>query len=188
MLDIFSLAVVTIRAVALFVLAFALSGIPDLIMFIRSFSNPATQIDSTAVVVLIGSAMYILISVLFLIFAPKLARLITSGLENTAVQIDRNSYLWLQSIAFSTLGAYFLIIALPTLLKMIIINAFFIPHSVTESSPFTGSYSGVPVGSIVEESARVVLGLVLLLGPRGIASAIGSNWGKIETDDDQETS
>ena len=79
-----------------------------------------------------------LLATLFLIFAKKLARFLTRGLENPSVQVDEKSLSALERVAFSVLGAYLIVYAAPTLVRMAAIGYLNATRNSGEASFSTG--------------------------------------------------
>ncbi|MBI3653491.1 MAG: hypothetical protein HY231_20875 [Acidobacteria bacterium] len=168
MLDLFSVAVVFIRAGALLIIANTMSAIPPMWGGIReaTYSPPFT-----ISIILVGALSQLLLALLLLIFAKKLARFITKGLVDTSIQITETNTSHLQAVAFSTLGAYVLLYSIPRLIELILIIVLPDNKQSDYRQPMT-----VPVEFIVEQVVRVAFGLWLLLGSKGIAILIKNFW------------
>lgn len=180
MLDIFSVAVVVIRGLALLIIASAVPAIPGLLASIKQGSDQEAYYsfaaDPYAGPLVIGWLSLVQLAALFLIFAKKLARFLTRGLENTNVQIDETSLGALQRVAFSVLGASLIIYAGPTLLKMAAIGYLNATRNTGEAS-----YSRVSPPDIIEVAVRLSLGLWLLLGSRQITTSMSKVWVKLRS-------
>lgn len=180
MLDIFSVAVVLIRAVALLILASALPSIPGILTAIKQADREPLY-SSYAPDPYVGSMVVwwlslVLLAAVFMIFAKKLARFLTRGLENTNVEIDEASLNVLQRVTFAVLGTYFVIYAVPTLVRMAAIG--FLNASRDSGEAL---YSGASSPNIIEAAVRLALGLWLLLGSKQITASMSKMWMKLRS-------
>ena len=183
MLDIFSLAVVIIRAVALLIISGAMSAIPAVWTAIKQTTTPTEGSDFTIPIVA-GALSHLLLALLLLIYAKKIARFMTKGLENTNIEVNETNYGSVQAVAFSILGAYVLLYSIPTFIKIIAIE--FVPNQ-SEGALFpTTNRTRVPVEVVVEQVVQVALGLWLVLGSKGIATSIRTFWKKKISADNTE--
>lgn len=180
MLDIFSVAVVVIRALALLIIASAALAIPGILAAFKQGSDHEALFsfapDPYVVPLVIWWLSLVLLAALFLIFAKKLAQFLTRGLENTNVQIDENNLSVLQRVAFSVLGAYLIVYAAPTLVKMAAIGFLNATRNSGEAL-----YSGASSPNTIEAAVRLALGLCLLLGSRRITASISKVWMKLRS-------
>jgi len=117
MLDISSVAVVIIRGIALWVIANAVSAIPAVLAMLKLVDTSTQTPDSFNLLIVIGALNQLSLAALLLIYAKKLARYMSRGQENVNLQIGEADYNSLQAVAFSVLGAYILIYAIPNLLR-----------------------------------------------------------------------
>jgi hypothetical protein len=168
MLDIFSVAVVVIRATALWIIAAgSIPAIPGLLTAIKQGSDQGTffslPLDPQAGPFLIWWLSLNLLAALLLIFAKRLARFMTGGLENTSVQLDENNIDTLQRTAFSVLGAYLVVYAAPALVRIAAIGFLNTTRDASEAL-----YQRAYLVDIIEGVIRLALGLWLLLGSRRI--------------------
>lgn len=185
MLDIFSVTVVVIRGIALWIIASAISAIPAALAMLKLADTTTQTPDSFNLLIVIGALSHLLLAALLLIYAKKLARFATRGQENVILQTSEVDYSSLQAVAFSVLGAYILIYDIPTLLKIVAIT--FLPASGgTDGEFLLPPRSSVPLGTIVEEAARVAFGLWLVLGSKGMAETIRRIWARGESAGDSE--
>jgi hypothetical protein len=179
-LDIFSVAVVVIRGLALLIISSAIPAIPSILAAIKrgSYEESYNSVvaDPHVSPLVIGWLGLILLATLWLIFAKKLAKFLTRGLENTNVQTDENNLSALQKVAFSVLGAYVIVYALPSLVKIAAIGFLNATRKLGEAS-----YATTSSAEIVEVVARLSLGLWLLLGSRQITNSVGKVWTKLRS-------
>jgi hypothetical protein len=180
MLDIVSVAVVVVRALALLIIASALPAIPGILTAIKQGSDPEAFIslpsDPYAAPLVIWWLSLNLLAALFLIFAKRLARLLTRGLENTNVQLDESNLSTLQRVAFSILGAYLIVYAAPALVKMGAIGFL----NATRNSG-DALYARASPPDIIEVAIRLALGLWLLFGSRQITASMSKMWMKLRS-------
>jgi hypothetical protein len=180
MLDIFSVAVVLIRAIALLIIASAVPAIPGLLAAIKHGYDQEAYYSFaadpyTGPLVIWWLSLMLLVA-LFLIFSKKLARFLTRGLDNTNIQIDEASLSALQRVTFSVLGAYLVVYAAPTLVKMAAIGFLNATRNTGEAL-----YPRVSPPDIIEVAVRLALGLWLLLGSRQITTSMSKMWMKLRS-------
>jgi hypothetical protein len=119
MLDLFSVSVVLIRGLAVLFIVQAIAMIPSALLLITQQPYPDGSSSSRDFTVAFALVAYVVLAAALLIFSRKLGGLLTRGLEPTSVQIEEDNLRVLQRVAFSVVGAYVLVYAVPTLIKMI---------------------------------------------------------------------
>lgn len=176
MLDIFSVAVVLIRALALLIIANVVAAIPGIVVAIQQgsdreayYSFVADSYAGPMVIVWLGQ---MLLATLLLISAKRLARYLTRGLENTNVQIDDSNLSVLQRVTFRVLGAYFVVYAVPALVKIAAIGLLNATRNSSEEL-----YPTPTPPNVIEVAVHLALGLWLLLG----STSISKMWMKLRS-------
>jgi hypothetical protein len=177
-INIFSVAVVLIRAVGIFLIATVLTNIPLLWSEIEHEVTTRQAFTDILTRPLIAGmlAVVILAAVLFL-SARTLARFLTRGLESPDIQIDEGALSTLQAIAFSVVGIWVLAYSLPMLL-MIVVSLALPKGDQSDGTGFVPTSFTYAIEVIAAHAARVAFGLWLVLGSRGIVRSLQAFWRK----------
>jgi hypothetical protein len=171
MLDIFSVAVVVIRGLAIVTFLNTISLIPNLWIELKQAADGALAYDSftdssfTAALVIVWLSRLALALLLF-IFAKRLARFLTRGLGDTNVQIDDVNLRTVQRIAFSIIGAAVVVYAVPTLVKFLTVEFIIAAGNHRGASPISAPPKPE---AIVEVVTQISVGLWLLVGSKRVA-------------------
>ena len=127
----------------------------------------------------IESLILMIILVLVEVFAKPLARYVTKDLTDPNVPLEEVGVFHLQTAAFSILGMYILIYAIPGLVKILAAYAFPLHNKQYDLTPTPGGFRPlIPLNDILQLIAQAVIGIWLLIGSRGIASAVRTAWSK----------
>jgi hypothetical protein len=177
MLNIFSVSVVFIRTVAILIIAGALTAIPAFWAAIKQATTSELGNNQFDIPIVVGAVSHILLACLLIIYAKKIASFTTRGLDNTNTQLNEPKYDCLQAVAFSILGMYILLYAIPALIKLVLIELLPAGSNSSEGILFPAAEKArVPIEVIVEYVVQVALGLWLVLGSKGITSWLRDFW------------
>jgi hypothetical protein len=175
MLDVFAVSVVMIRMLAIWIIVNASAAIlPAFALSQRRSPDNEFGITSPDIWTVLGLLTYPVLAAVLLIFSTKIGRLVTRGLESTAIELDQNHYPVLHAAMFSVLGAYVLVYSVP---ELIIVVVFSVLPALRENE---GSLikTTVPVEHVVGVLLKTLFGVVLLLGWKRILASIRSMWKK----------
>ena len=179
MLDLFSVSVVAIRALAVLIIIQAIASVPTVLFFSAQEPFPDGSSPSRDFGLAFYLTAYVVLAGLLLIFARKLGALLTRGLDSTSIQVDEGNLRVLQRVAFSVLGAYLLVYSVPALLKLIA-AAVLPPIRDNDGGLFRSlRRTQIPVEEAIRLCAEAALALLLLFGWKKMTGSIRATWKKM---------
>lgn len=182
MSNVFSATVVILRIYAAYIFVNTSLSAAALFTLIGKMAKANQSVDSYMVASQLATLTLLLIAFSVLVYAKKIASYITRDLENGTVEFNDKSYEILQAIGFSLLGMYLLMHTVPSIIKIIASYAFPAPNNKYEVFVMPSGYkTKIPLPDILEVLTQLVLGLWLLIGARGLASAVKRAWAKGKT-------
>jgi hypothetical protein len=148
-----------------------------LFAFIGKMVKSDQSVDTYMAATQFATLTLLLLAFCVFVFAKKLAGYITKDLENGTVEFNDKNYEILQVVGFSLLGMYLLMYTLPTIVKIIASYAFPAPNNKYEVFIMPSGYkTKIPLSDILGEITQLGVGLWLLIGSRGLASAVKRAW------------
>jgi hypothetical protein len=180
--NIFSVTVVILRIYAAYILVNSSLSAAALFAFMGKAGMPDQYVDTYMAATGLGTVTLLLLAAGVLIYAKKMAVYITRDLENGTVEFRDSNYELLQAIGFSLLGMYLLMHTVPAIVKVIASFAFPAPNNKYDVFVMPQGYkTKIPLPDILELLAQLGLGLWLLIGAKGLASAVRRAWAKGKT-------
>lgn len=156
------------RLLALYTFVQSMCLIPASLVTIFTYRSQINDFTQTIASIFSTGTFMLLMAILLWVFADRIAKIIIKDVteNNVHKEID---YSKIMAMVFSVIGIVVLVGAIPNLIKTIIQNN--IVSSMNISFKETNMYAEY-LSRIIGESVKVILGLWLLVGAKGIVKFV----------------
>jgi amino acid transporter len=179
LINIFSITVAFLRVYAAYLAITSAISAAGLFSLIGKFAPQDPSSKAIVTTNAIQTLLVLIIALLLAFYAKPVARYVTKDLADPDIPLEELGVFQLQATAFSILGMYVLIHAAPGLVKILGAYAFPLHNKQYDVTPTPGGFRPlIPLPDILQLLAQTIIGIWLLIGSRGIASAVRTAWSK----------
>jgi hypothetical protein len=169
--------VIAIRLFALYFIVIAVESIAINLSFFTATDQTSRPFIFSSILVLITK---FLVGIILWLFSTSLANIVMKNLSKDTSILKGFTLDSFQKVAISLIGIIVLSSAIPELFE--IIFSYIFPETSSKYMRSLGMLgkmkADIPVVDLVKLAVKIVLGVWLLLGPKGIVGAVKVFWAK----------